>query len=82
MGDIELKSCPFCGGQADIGVARHPVGNVFVYCKDCKCATDAFDDDKNNGEKEVWIDGQPYYQRYKTKRQKAIIAWNNRTPST
>ena len=74
----ELKKCPFCGGKADIGTARHPVGNVFVYCTNCNSATDAFDDDKYEGEKEVWIDGQPYYQRSKTKTQKAIIAWNRR----
>ena len=75
---IELKSCPFCGGEADIGVAWHPVGNIFVYCKEFKSATEAFEDDKYEGEKEVWIDGNPYYQKSLTAKQKAIIAWNRR----
>ena len=78
MSENKLKPCPFCGGKAHIGVARHPVGNVFVFCENCKSATDTFEDDKYECEKEVWIDGQPYYQRNKTKTQKAIIAWNKR----
>lgn len=76
--NIELKTCPFCGGKAEVTIAKSPMGTWFVFCKNCKSSTDAFKDDEYFGEKEVWINGEPYYQKSKTARQKAIIAWNRR----
>ncbi len=59
-------------------MAKRPIGAWFVSCKDCKSATDVFENDKYIEGKEVWINGEPYYQKSKTARQKAIIAWNRR----
>ena len=36
---IELKPCPFCGGEAELSVNR--IG-TFVYCKHCKAAIKLF----------------------------------------
>ena len=49
----ELKSCPFCGGKAEIIMAKRPIGAWFVSCKDCKSATDTFENDKYVADKEV-----------------------------
>lgn len=41
MNKIDLKPCPFCGGEAEI------YGNevvVFVGCKECTCITEWNDD--------------------------------------
>ena len=36
MTNKELKPCPFCGGEAEIGIS---LGNTYVICKYCCAAT-------------------------------------------
>ena len=40
MNKIELKSCPFCGDEADIYVGN----GVMVVCKNCGCYTPHLED--------------------------------------
>lgn len=40
MNNKELKSCPFCGGEADILQHKDGVDDWIVYCKKCGCQTD------------------------------------------
>lgn len=63
----ELKSCPFCGGDAElkttINTKNFPTyQKAYVECKDCKAATDLFTDKNCNGQHIF----------------KAIEAWNRR----
>lgn len=37
---IELKPCPFCGGEADIDVFGPDI--LFIFCKECGAESDAF----------------------------------------
>lgn len=37
---MELKPCPFCGGEAQIGVAHFPAGDRYrVFCTECGATT-------------------------------------------
>lgn len=56
MSDIELKPCPFCGGEAIIrtqiiqisdGVPAYQ--NARVECKKCRATSSTFIDKDNNG---------------------------------
>lgn len=43
MAEVELKRCPFCGGEADI----YSVGeDCHVMCDTCRCRTPSFLEDK------------------------------------
>lgn len=36
---MNLKKCPFCGGDAEIWHEMHPPFGEYVYCKKCGCRT-------------------------------------------
>lgn len=38
MSDTKLKSCPFCGGEAEY-IKENIIGLYAVQCKECKCMT-------------------------------------------
>lgn len=63
---IELKRCPFCGGEADVYTTEAnfipKTGKAFCYCKKCRSCGESFEDTEHNG-KFVF---------------KAIKAWNKR----
>lgn len=77
---IELKKCPFCGGEAKVVrlASLHeeePQATIMdrwcVRCKDCMCSTGTFKDEihrKSTGELVVEADGVS----------KAVNAWNTR----
>ena len=78
---LKLLPCPFCGGEAEVNLTKY--GEFNVFCTKCKASTNYIkEDDAYSGEVEVWIDGQPYYQKAKTARQKVMIAWNSRVKMT
>jgi len=45
---IELKPCPFCGGEAEFQQFANPKNFWNVVCKACKCGTDGFRNNKND----------------------------------
>lgn len=54
MNDIELKICPFCGGEATIRTHIStkfipPYQNAWVECKKCGATGSTFSDTDNNG---------------------------------
>lgn len=40
---IELKPCPFCGGEAMLDYECYGGGKSFVYCKSCRISTERFE---------------------------------------
>ena len=67
---IELKPCPFCGGEAklitSITVGAHAKPIARVYCTDCKISLSWFCDNNNDG---MFIE-------------EAVNAWNKRANQT
>lgn len=62
MKQLELKPCPFCGGEAEF-IQDRVLGLYAVWCKKCKCQTTyQFDFCKGLG----------------VSKHKAAEAWNNR----
>ena len=50
MNNIELKHCPFCGGEARIVTAVSCyTPYAYVRCKDCRAETTSFSDIEKNG---------------------------------
>lgn len=39
---IDLKPCPFCGGDAEMKQCESPKNFYFVTCVKCHCMTDVF----------------------------------------
>lgn len=59
---VELKPCPFCGGEAEF-ITENVLGIYAVWCTKCKCQTPyQFDFGKGLG----------------VSKQKAIAVWNGR----
>ena len=68
---MELKKCPFCGGEAEIKrVENNGKDNVWIQCKECNCATSIFTAPLNAIPKRVKLDSD-YFKR-------VIYAWNRR----
>ena len=70
MSEIELKPCPFCGGEAKMkhGFPRHQQKGIrqsVVQCKSCGCMTVTF--------------SQLAYERWSDVDEQAAEAWNRRT---
>ena len=40
--NVELKPCPFCGGQAEVRQFANPKNWYSVECVECHCGTDGF----------------------------------------
>ena len=45
---IELKLCPFCGGEAEFQQFANPKNFWKVVCKVCNCGTDGHRNNKND----------------------------------
>ena len=65
MSEIKLKPCPFCGGEAKVGVKTFDIFNVgaYVFCAECGARTTITH--SNTG-------------LYRKSEQLAIDAWNKR----
>lgn len=52
----ELKSCPFCGGEAEVvAVTRHINNNLYVVkCKTCMASTRTYSETKIEDAKRQW----------------------------
>jgi len=64
MSDIELKPCPFCGGEAVV----HANDGVKVICRECGASS--------KGLVDVYSQGRPNGGAIKA----VVTAWNNRKP--
>jgi len=71
MNKVELKPCPFCGGEVEIHPFANPEYYFAVDCKSCKVRISYISQnkfDRNRGAKE----------NARINRQKTIEAWNAR----
>lgn len=60
-----LKPCPFCGGEAKVGVKTFDIFNVgaYVFCAECGSRTSVFNS---------------HTGLYRESERMAVNAWNNR----
>jgi Lar family restriction alleviation protein len=75
--DYKLNPCPFCGGEAMVGMEKYRIftyeENFYVYCKSCDCSLGY--NSQGDGEAGDTI----YDHSFKSERE-AIIKWNTRVP--
>ena len=70
MNENELKSCPFCGGEAEIKTAFDGCFMIWCECEKCHAKTDRYGLDIKRSDALIRIDGA---------KNGAVYSWNRRT---
>ena len=69
MQEIELKSCPFCGGEAEIKTEFEGYFAIWCECEKCHAKTERYCLDIKHGDVFLKIDGA---------KNGVVYSWNRR----